>query len=175
MTPELRQPHPISQHARRRGAELDLLDPPCLRKENMRALQIIHIDDNDDDALLLSRALRQAPQATSFKWFPSAREAVGYLDHAANDEMPDLIFCDLRMPGMDGHDFVRWLRASKHHTVPVVVLSSSERHEDIRLAYELGANSFLTKPLSVPEIWEMIHNAIEFWNQCSFSTRAPES
>jgi CheY-like chemotaxis protein len=135
----------------------------------------MHIDDSDDDALLLSRALRHSAHPTIFRWFPSAREAASYLENPPPDGIPDLIFCDLRMPGMSGHDFIRWLRNSKMPTLPVVVLSSSELIEDIRLAYQLGANSFLIKPVSVPEIREMVNNAVEFWSQCILTTRAPNS
>jgi CheY-like chemotaxis protein len=131
----------------------------------------MHIDDSDDDALLLSRALRHGEHPMVFKWFPSAGEAVGYLEHAGTNDRPDLIFCDLRMPGMDGHGFVRWLRSSRFHTVPVVVLSSSDLLEDIRAAYQLGANSYLTKPLAVTEILEMVHNAVEVWSRCTLTAR----
>jgi CheY-like chemotaxis protein len=130
----------------------------------------MHIDDNDDDALLLSRAVRHAPHPTVLKWFPSALEAVGYLERAEEHDAPDLIFCDLRMPGMSGHEFVRWLRASAFRKVPVVVLSSSDLMGDIKAAYQLGANSFLTKPMDVPEIWSMVHNAVEFWSRCILPT-----
>lgn len=135
----------------------------------------MHIDDSDDDALLLSRALRHSAHPTVFRWFPSVREAIHYLDNPPADDLPDLIFCDLRMPGMTGHDFIRWVRASRTPTLPIVVLSSSESIEDIRLAYQLGANSFLIKPVAVLEIREMIHNAVEFWSQCILTTRSPDS
>lgn len=116
--------------------------------ENMRPLNIFHIDDSDDDALLFSRALRQSQQPATLKWFPWAREAVEYLEAASVTDFPDLIFCDLKMPGMTGHDFIRWLRQSHWQAVPVIALSGSDMVQDIRTAYEIGVNSFLNKPLS---------------------------
>jgi len=97
-----------------------------------------------------------------------------FLEIASDAEIPDLIFCDLRMPGMTGHDFIRWLRQSKWQTVPVVVLSSSELTEDIRAAYALGANSFLLKPLSADEILKLIYDAVEYWRRCNLVTREPD-
>jgi two-component system, response regulator len=129
--------------------------------ENMRPLNIFHIDDNDDDALLLSRVLRRSQHPTTLKWFPSAREAIDFLEEARATDMPDLIFCDLRMRGISGHDFIRWLRQSKWQTVTVIVLSWSDLIEDIRAAYELGANSFLTKPLVAAEILKVLQDAGE--------------
>jgi len=139
--------------------------------ENMRALNIFHIDDHDDDALLLSRFLRRSQRPTNLKWFPSAREAVGFIEEAPTADLPDLIFCDLRMPGMTGHDFISWLRQSKWRDVPVIVLSSSDLIDDIRAAYELGANSFLQKPLIGAEILKLLQCAEPSLDLCP---RRPE-
>lgn len=142
--------------------------------ENTRLLRIIHIDDSDDDALLLSRVLDKCEQPTALEWFPSATAAMRFLEIAPAAEVPDLIFCDLRMPGMSGHEFIQWLRRSRWPTIPVVVLSSSELLEDIRVAYALGANSFLIKPLDLHEILQLIRNAVEYWRRCSLVTREPD-
>ncbi len=128
----------------------------------MRPLNIFHIDDNGDDALLFLRVLRRSPHSTTLKWFPSAGEAVAFLDEAPAANFPDLIFCDLRMPGMTGHDFIRWLRQSNWRAVPVIVLSASDMAEDIRMAYALGANSFLIKPLVPAEILKLLQDAIRW-------------
>lgn len=122
----------------------------------MKQFQIIHIDDNVDDALLLSLVLGKCEKPISHEWFSSATTAIGFLGNASDAQMPDLIFCDLRMPDMSGHDFIRWLRQSKWQHIPVVVLSGSEFEDDIRAAYALGANSFLFKPLAVDEILKLM-------------------
>lgn len=141
--------------------------------ENKRPLKIFHIDDSDDDALLLSRVLKQCPHPTALTWFPSAQEAVHFLENA-NHEAPDVILCDLKMPGMTGHDFIQWLRQSRCKSVPVIVLSSSDMIEDLRQAYALGASSFLIKPLSVTEILEMMNAAVEYWRRCNLVDRSPD-
>jgi CheY-like chemotaxis protein len=142
--------------------------------ENIRPLRIVHIDDSDDDALLLARVLHKYEQPTSLRWVPSATAAMRFLEIASEAEIPDLIFCDLRMPGMSGHEFIRWLRQSKWKAVPVIVLSSSELLEDIRSAYALGANSFLIKPLDADEILKLIHDAVDYWSRCNLVPRPPD-
>lgn len=134
--------------------------------ENSRPLRIFHIDDSEDDALVLTRVLRQCPHPIDLKWFPSAPEAMEYLERATENELPDLILCDLRMPAMTGHEFIRWLRQSRFKSVTVIVLSSSDLMEDIREAYALGANSFLIKPLASSEILTMMNSAVDYWRKC---------
>ena len=134
--------------------------------ENSRPLRIFHIDDSEDDALVLARVLRQCPHPIALKWFESASEAVEFLEKATENESPDLILCDLRMPAMTGHEFIRWLRQSRHKSVTVIVLSSSDLMEDIREAYALGANSFLIKPLASSEILTMMNAAVDYWRKC---------
>jgi len=139
-----------------------------------RPLKIFHIDDSDDDALIVSRVLRQCPHPTALKWFPGAREAIEFIERAQREELPDLILCDLKMPAVSGHDFIRWLRQSHRNTVPVVVLSSSDLIEDIREAYALGANSFLIKPLAATEILQMMDVVVEYWRRCHLVDRRPD-
>jgi CheY-like chemotaxis protein len=134
--------------------------------ENTRPLRLFHIDDSEDDALVLTRVLRQCPHPVDLKWFPSALEAVDFLEKANEPEFPDLILCDLRMPAMTGHEFIRWLRQSRCKSVTVIVLSSSDLIEDIREAYALGANSFLIKPLASNEILTMVNSVIDYWRKC---------
>jgi CheY-like chemotaxis protein len=142
--------------------------------EKTHPLKIIHVDDSDVDALVVSHVLRECPHANILKHFPSASEAIKFLDSAAEGERPDLILCDLKMPGMSGHDFLRWLRGSRHKTVPTVIFSSSDFLEDIREAYVLGANSFLIKPLARNEILNMMNAIVEYWRRCNLVERRPD-
>ena len=144
---------------------------PVRTMENTRPLRILHIDDSDDDALVLSRVLRNCTHPTSLKWCSGAPEAIEFLEKAGPDEVPDVILCDIKMPIMNGHEFIRWLRQSRCKTVTVVVLSSSDLMEDIREAYALGANSFLIKPLAASEILTMMNAAVEYWRRCNLVQR----
>jgi CheY-like chemotaxis protein len=114
---------------------------------------ILIVEDNPDDALLLRRAFVKAKLLNPIHFVSSAEEAVAYListgkyQNRTEFPLPALILLDLKMPGMSGHGFLAWLRAQPaFQTLRVVVLSDSDDLRDVSLAYQLGANSFLTKP-----------------------------
>lgn len=91
-------------------------------------------------------------------------EAMSTID-ARSDRPPRLILLDLKLPGMSGFDVLQTIRshASEHvRRTPVVVLTTSRAPSDVRRAYELGANSFLRKPLELPEFIDLI-GAVRAW------------
>ena len=80
--------------------------------------------------------------------------------------MPHVILLDLKMPRINGFDFLAWLRSEgpkKHRFIPVVVMSSSGLREDVERAYALGANSYLVKPISWTLFKERIKTVGIYW------------
>jgi two-component system, response regulator len=93
-------------------------------------------------------------------------EAIDYLFHPALEasEMPGLVLLDVRMPRMDGFEVLRRMRADERtRFVPVVMLTSSIRAEDVHLAYSLGANGFLDKMSHGAPWHEMVQTAARYW------------
>ena len=89
----------------------------------------------------------------------------GYADREIHP-LPDVILVDLRLPRVDGFEFLEWLRAGErgqHRLIPVVVLSSSGQPEDVLRAYTLGANSYVVKPVSWQECRERIRALCVYW------------
>jgi CheY-like chemotaxis protein len=107
-------------------------------------LVVLLAEDNDDHALLIRMALeRAAPGPVEIH---RARNGTEALDLAATLR-PDLLLLDLKMPGKTGHEVLEVLKADEElRRIPVAVLTSSDRDEDIARSYGLGGNHFLTKP-----------------------------
>ncbi len=110
------------------------------------------VEDNADDAFFMERAFRRAGINNPLRIVTNGDQAIDYLDGANGfadrdaNPFPDLVFLDLKLPGRDGFDVLRWLRREKRSDVPVAVLTSSPEEIDRRRARELGAEAYLIKP-----------------------------
>jgi CheY-like chemotaxis protein len=123
------------------------------------AAAILLVEDNEDDVFLLKRALTAAGVANPVCVARDGEEAVEYLagegrfgDRAAFP-LPQLVFLDLKLPLRSGHEVLAWIRErSVFDSMIVVVLTSSAEASDVRRAYNLGANSYLVKPLTTQQL-----------------------
>lgn len=140
------------------------------------ALRILLVEDNEDDAILIERSLRRTGFEGELKVVVTAEEAIEYLRPSAREietVLPDLIVLDLKLPGMSGHDFLRWIRAEPYLAmVPVIVLSSSPYWRDVSSSYELGAKTFFVKPLTPEELDKLATSIVAYWGA---SAREDES
>ncbi|MHB8899877.1 MAG: response regulator [Thermoguttaceae bacterium] len=93
--------------------------------------------------------------------------ATGEYEQRNADEVPDLFLLDLRMPRMDGLQVLQVLHrvrgVDRRSLPPVIVLTSSEREDDIAQAYELGAQSYICKPMNYPEFADTVCDTLEYW------------
>ena len=129
-------------------------------------------EDDENDALLLERALRRADSAFHMVRVSDGEELVGYLqrrppydDRSAHPE-PHLVLLDLKMPRMDGFDVLQWRRDTEHACLlPVIVFSSSTLERDIRKAYALGANSYVVKPMRSDALDGMVQALLAWWGR----------
>lgn len=120
---------------------------------DMRRLIILHVEDNCEDVGLLHRACEAANLAADFHEARGGLEAVAYLKGDADFEdrtrhpLPDLIILDLKMPGMDGFEFLQWLRREPDFkTLPVLVFTALNTVEDRARALAEGASGYFMKP-----------------------------
>src|SRR5258708_29079097 len=151
------------------GAFTPYLKPPptaiiCEQLRNLMADQsvILLAEDREDDIVLIRRSFSKAYITNPLLVVRDGDEAISYLEgmgkYSNREEfpLPDLLLLDLKMPRKDGFEVIRWLR--KHPTLkalPVVVLTSSNDIRDVNTAYQLGANSFLVKPMDFENFVEM--------------------
>jgi CheY-like chemotaxis protein len=131
---------------------------------------ILLAEDDPDDVLLLERAFQKAGLGGVLRVVRDGEQAVEYLKGSgpfASRELfplPFLILLDLKMPGMDGFEVLQWVRAERDlKRLLVVVLTSSNLQADVDRAYELGANSYLVKPVEFQEMVNMIQRFEAYW------------
>jgi CheY-like chemotaxis protein len=114
------------------------------------------IENDPNDALLVELELKNEAPEIRLHWVNDGHEAMDYLEGKppyTNPKvypMPDVILLDLKMPRVDGFDFLEWLHShspDNFKLIPVIVMSSSNLQQDVKRAYELGANSYCVKPV----------------------------
>jgi len=134
------------------------------------ASPILLVEDSPDDALLIQRAFRKANLANPVQLVRDGEEAVAYLSGATPYEdrgrfpLPVFMLLDLKLPRRSGLEVLAWLRQEPAvRRLPVVVLTSSRESVDVNRAYDLGVNSYLTKPVGFEALIEMVKNVNLYW------------
>jgi two-component system response regulator len=124
---------------------------------------ILIVDDDPDYARVVQLLLARFCPQLSTVTLRSGPELISYLQGEdrfsglKGSSGPVLVLLDVRMPGMDGFEVLRWLRDHPpHHLLPVIVLTSCGEIELAQRAYALGARSFLAKPLGIEEFENMV-------------------
>ena len=124
---------------------------------------ILVVDDSAEAVELLLRAFRKCSVANPIQVCASGREALDYVAEHRH-ALPAVMLLDLKMPGVDGFSVLNKLKTDPGlRDMIVIVLTTSSDLMDIQLAYELGANSFLTKPVELGEFQEMISAFHQYW------------
>lgn len=124
---------------------------------------ILHVEDDPNDTLLLEHACKKAGVVFDLRAVSDGDQAIAYL-RGINDfsdrnkyPLPKLILLDLKMPRLSGFDVLAWLRSDEaFRGVPVVVLTSSNHDADVKRAYDLGAKSYLVKPVGFEALVELV-------------------
>lgn len=128
-------------------------------------VEILLAEDNENDAELTLRALRKRNLANHVVWVKDGAAALDYLlGPAASAPLPKVVLLDLKMPKVDGLEVLRRLRGEERtKLIPVVVLTSSHEEADIVKSYELGANSFIVKPVEFDSFSEAVAQLGLYW------------
>ncbi len=137
-------------------------------------LRILLIDDNQDHARILQWAFKKTGRSDEFTYFEDGMSALEYLKQSSREhkESPDIIFLDMNLPRVDGREVLRLLKTEEAtKSIPVIIVSSSEREEDVRKAYELGASSYVSKSAILDDVDPMLKTIQEFWSE---STKPPK-
>ena len=136
----------------------------------MRQKTLLLVEDNPDDEALTLRALRKHKLANEIVVARDGQEALEYLFaervHGTEEaiELPQVILLDLKLPKIDGLQVLERLRSEpRTRHVPVVVLTSSNEEQDIIRSYDLGANSYVRKPVDFEQFLEAARQLGLYW------------
>jgi CheY-like chemotaxis protein len=131
---------------------------------------LLLIEDDPNDVVLFRRAARKAGLTVEIVNAEDGDAAVRYLEnHAVQTadnaaETPWIILLDLKMPRKSGLEVLEWLRKQPRlRRLPVIIFTSSRESSDITQAYELGANSYLVKPVSFDQLKELVRDVNHYW------------
>ncbi len=131
---------------------------------------ILLADDDPADVLLTRRAFRTARLQNRLEVVNDGEELLEYLRREkryappADAPRPDLVLLDLNMPRMDGREALAELRADpRFQSLPVIILTTSQQEADILRTYDLGANSFISKPVDLAGLVEVIKALDNYW------------
>jgi CheY-like chemotaxis protein len=131
---------------------------------------LLLVEDDPNDVALFRRAARKADLSEEILIAEDGEAAVRFLEGCAEktgeqgDALPGIVLLDLKMPRKSGLEVLQWLRRQPRlRRLPVIVFTSSRERSDITRAYELGANSYLVKPVSFDQLKEMVQALDHYW------------
>lgn len=132
-------------------------------------ITILMADDDEDDLMLTRDAFLENRLGNELKFVRNGEELMDYLFHrgeysADNAPLPDLILLDLNMPKKDGREALKEIKSDNRlKQIPVVILTTSKAEEDIMKSYELGVNSFITKPVTFNDMIRITKALGDYW------------
>jgi CheY-like chemotaxis protein len=141
-----------------------------VEEASKKSITILMADDDEDDCLLVSKAFEASRLANDLRFVADGEELMDYLKHrgryadAETAPRPGLILLDLNMPRKDGREALKEIKEDAGlKDIPVVVLTTSKEDEDILRSYNLGANSYITKPVTFEGLCDVMKSLGKYW------------
>lgn len=137
--------------------------------QELEHVDILLVEDNPLDAELSLRGLMDARLPHKITWLKDGQEALDYVycrgTHAEREQIdPGLILLDLKMPRVDGLEVLAKLKSDvDKRCIPIVVMTSSQEEKDVVKSYDLGANSYVVKPVDFENLTEVARQAGLYW------------
>jgi CheY-like chemotaxis protein len=138
-------------------------------RDESRAITILMAEDDADDRVLARDAMQESRLGNSLRFVEDGQELMDYLTRTGvyakrEAPRPGLILLDLNMPRKDGRQALREIKGDPElRHIPVVVLTTSRTEEDVAGAYDLGANSFITKPVTFDGLVDIVRTLDKYW------------
>jgi CheY-like chemotaxis protein len=139
-------------------------------KADRRPVSILVADDDPDDRLLVRQAFAESELPGELHFVEDGEELMGYLKgkekytDRVKYPVPGLILLDLNMPRKDGREALKEIKSDpKLRRIPVIVLTTSKAEEDISGSYDLGVNSFISKPVTFSELVDVATALRKYW------------
>lgn len=132
----------------------------------MTSMTILVIEDNPDDVELIQRALKRQQIANRIETVTDGALAIEYLFGPGRDRqpLPRAVLLDLKLPRVDGLQILKRIRAEERtRQLPVIILTSSDEHRDLVESYDLGANSYVVKPMQYEAFATAVEQLGAYW------------
>ncbi len=137
----------------------------------MRRNSVLLVEDDPADVKLIRRAFTKAEVDAAVYRLSDGEEAISYLDGAppysnrVEHPFPAVLLIDLKLPRRNGLEVLEWLRSrdDSRRRLPVIMLTSSRHLADVNRAYDLGVNSYVTKPDTGTELTEFVSRFRQYW------------
>ncbi|MBU0485610.1 MAG: response regulator [Proteobacteria bacterium] len=133
-------------------------------------ITILMADDDEDDRLMAQEALEEARLSNVIRFVEDGEELMDFLNHKGKytdkekNPRPGLILLDLNMPRKSGREALEEIKGDpKLRSIPIVVMTTSKAEEDIVRSYDLGVNSFITKPVSFVGLVDVMQALAKYW------------
>jgi len=141
-----------------------------IMNKDAKSITILMADDDEDDRLMAEEALKEAKLLNPVKFVKDGEELLDYLyqrgeySNGNSAPRPGLILLDLNMPRKDGREALREIKADPElKQIPIVVLTTSVAEEDIYRTYDLGVNSYITKPVAFEGLVDVMKHLANYW------------
>lgn len=136
-----------------------------MSKWKSTGIEVLLVEDSPDDYELTRNVLEE--NGIKYHHAKDGEEAVFFVTALLDRTMPDeihLILLDLKLPKLNGLEVLKRIRADKRsHNIPVVILSSTDDEKEITEAYDLGANSFVIKPIEFEKFVRILGSIVTYW------------
>lgn len=139
-------------------------------EKDPKSITILMADDDEDDRLMAEEALKEAKLLNPVRFVKDGEELLDYLyqrgeySNGNSAPRPGLILLDLNMPRKDGREALMEIKQDPElKQIPIVVLTTSVSEEDIYRTYDLGVNSYITKPVAFEGLVEVMKNLANYW------------
>lgn len=133
-------------------------------------ITILYAEDDPDDRMLTADALRESRLANRLEMVEDGTELLAYLrrerrwSDPASSPRPGIILMDLNMPKMDGREALAAIKADpRFASIPVVILTTSRAEADIARSYQIGANSYIAKPVTFEGLVQVMADLGRYW------------
>jgi CheY-like chemotaxis protein len=136
-------------------------------KETLNERPILLVEDNEDDIMITKRALEKGQVRNKLYVTHDGEEAISFLKKLGRYEKaprPGFILLDLKMPKIDGFEVLKEIKKNPDlKSIPVVVLTTSGRDQDVEKSYTLGCNNYIMKPVDFERFIEIVNKIEEYW------------
>jgi len=132
------------------------------------SIVILMADDDDDDYLLTKKALKESKLLNTLVRVTDGEELLDYLhargQYKSTAQRPGIILLDLNMPRKDGREALKEIKSNPDfHDIPIVIFTTSKAEEDVFKSYQLGSNSFITKPVTFDNLIAVMKTLGAYW------------